>query len=39
VAVKAIGEIKLFLRRHKSFDEYYPFVEALHDLPECAVVE
>jgi len=39
VAVKAIGKVELFLRRHKSFDEHNPFVEALHDLPEGAVVE
>src|ERR1700676_2511372 len=39
IAVKS-GRVNLFSRRHKSFNNQYPYlVEALADLPEGTVVE
>jgi ATP-dependent DNA ligase len=40
IAVKSDRVVKLFSRRHKSFDEQYPYlVEALGGLPEGTVVD
>jgi DNA ligase D-like protein (predicted ligase) len=40
IAVKSDRVVKLFSRRHKSFNDQYPYlVEALADLPEGTVVD
>jgi ATP-dependent DNA ligase len=40
IAVKSDGVVNLFSRRHKSFNNQYPYlVEALADLPDGTVVD